>query len=52
MMEFILPEPVRASLLEYLSQRPYREVADGISALLSLQEIPESDGDTKSSDEG
>ena len=38
-MEFRLPEAVRASLLEYLAQRPYREVAEGIAALMSLNEI-------------
>jgi len=45
-MKFILPEDVRASLLEYLAQRPYREVAEGIAALISLTEIP-SDSDKK-----
>ena len=40
-MKFILPEAVRASLLEYLSQRPYREVAEGIAALMSLEKAPE-----------
>jgi len=40
-MNFILPEAVRTSLLEYLAQRPYREVAEGIAALISLTEIPE-----------
>lgn len=40
MKNLILPEPVRASLLEYLSQRPYREVAEGIAALMSLDESP------------
>lgn len=37
--EFRLPEEVRQSLLEYLSTRPYREVAQGIAALMSLEEV-------------
>lgn len=38
-MEFRLPESVREHLLQYLSTRPYREVAEGIAALMSLEEI-------------
>jgi len=39
MADFIMPEPVRAALLEYLAQRPYREVAEGITALMSLEQV-------------
>ncbi len=34
---FLLPEPAKRWIVEYLSQRPWREVADIIPALLTLR---------------
>jgi hypothetical protein len=36
---FILPAPVRNLLLEYLYQRPYGEVANGVALLNGLREV-------------
>ncbi len=51
MKQYLLPEDIRAALIEYLQKRPYEEVAQGISALLSLveQDIRPLNGDTKKS---
>ena len=35
---FVITESLRAALLSYLSTRPYSEVHEGVSALLSLKE--------------
>jgi hypothetical protein len=40
MKQYLLPENIRAALLAYLMDRPYREVADGVQALLTLKEAP------------
>ena len=37
MDHYSLPVSMRDSLVQYLSQRPYREVASAINALMSLQ---------------
>ena len=36
---YILPEPVRTAIINYLSEQPYKEVAVGIQALLMLEEL-------------
>lgn len=36
---YALPESLRQSFMAYLSQRPYREVAEGMAALSMLKEI-------------
>ena len=35
---YLLPESVRKPLIEYLSQKPWREVAQGMEALLGLKQ--------------
>lgn len=35
---YLLPEPLRAALLNYLQSRPYSEVAEGVQALNNLRE--------------
>ena len=37
MDHYVLPTNMRDSLVQYLSQRPYREVAGAINALMNLQ---------------
>lgn len=37
--QYVISESLRKSLLDYLSARPYGEVAQGIGALLSLKEL-------------
>jgi len=39
MKQFILPENIRDALVNYLASRPYKEVADGVQALLALKEV-------------
>jgi hypothetical protein len=39
MKEYKIKEEVVKGLINYLSQRPYLEVADGIKALQSLEEV-------------
>jgi hypothetical protein len=40
---FLLPAEVRDAILNYLGNRPYREVAQGMQALLDLKPLPEPD---------
>jgi hypothetical protein len=40
---FLLPAATRDELLRYLGNRPYREVATGMQALLDLFPLPEPD---------
>lgn len=40
---FLLPAEARDALLAYLGNRPYREVAQGMQALLDLFPLPEPD---------
>lgn len=37
--QFILPESILAAILRYLETRPYAEVAQGIAALMRLEEL-------------
>jgi hypothetical protein len=37
---YILPGEVRDTILTYLGNRPYREVASGVQALLDLKPVP------------
>jgi hypothetical protein len=39
MKNYLLPEDVRASILGYLMQRPYQEVALGVRMVEGLKEI-------------
>ena len=41
MKKFILTEEARNGFLAYLQERPYKEVAQGIAALLALEELKE-----------
>jgi hypothetical protein len=38
---YILPAEVREAILNYLGNRPYREVATGVNALLALAPLPD-----------
>lgn len=40
---YALPESLRAALLNYLSARPYAEVAGGVQSLLTLQPVVPAD---------
>jgi hypothetical protein len=40
MKQFIIEENVRNGTLQYLSMKPYAEVAELIQLLLALKEIP------------
>ena len=40
-MNYKLPEEVLNSLIQYLSQKPYAEVHQGISALQKLEKLDE-----------
>jgi hypothetical protein len=40
-MTYLLPADLRDALLKYLSERPYQEVVEGISALVALEPAPE-----------
>ena len=42
-MVYALPENVLKALLDYLSQRPYREVSEAMEVLTKLQEIKNAD---------
>ena len=41
MKTYLLPENVRTSLIQYLAERPYKEVFHGLTALTTLKELPE-----------
>jgi hypothetical protein len=46
---YLLPAEVRDAILTYLGNKPYREVASGMKALLDLPTLtpkPEADGAT------
>lgn len=45
MKKYIIPEDVLKALIAYLSDRPYKEVANGLAALDRLQELKEKDED-------
>lgn len=50
MKQFIIDEDLAQAVANYLSARPYREVAGLIGGLLSLQECPRPrDGEEKKS---
>jgi hypothetical protein len=42
--QYVIPESLAQAVLEYLSTRPYREVAHLVGGLLSLQPVPEATG--------
>ena len=52
MKNYILPEDLREALMGYLRTRPYGEVVDGMKALESLEEAPESAPELKVVEEG
>jgi hypothetical protein len=37
---YLLPDHIRAALLEYLLSRPFREVEQGVAALRELEKVP------------
>lgn len=49
MKTYLLPETVRDAVLNYLVQRPYAEVAQGVAALQRLEEVPASQNDREPS---
>lgn len=42
---YVLPAEVREELLRYLGNKPYREVASGMLALINLQPLEEEASD-------
>jgi hypothetical protein len=42
---FIIPESLINGLLEYLMERPYKEVAGGVQGLQNLQELKQENKD-------
>lgn len=40
MKTYTLPEELRNGLLNYLTSRPWREVDEGVRALMALEPIP------------
>lgn len=40
---YLLPDTIRQQLLAYLRERPYREVAGGVQAILALSPAPAAD---------
>ena len=47
MKKFILTQELREKLLQYLSNRPYLEVHQGINALYNLEEYKDPQEDKK-----
>lgn len=45
MRHYRLPAPLLASILNYLREQPYKDVAEGIHALQQLQPIEDAAGD-------
>jgi hypothetical protein len=37
--QYIIPESMVKGLLDYLMERPYKEVVGGVQGLMSLQEL-------------